>query len=197
MAIYDFDGTTYREIGKSYDFDGTTYHQHGKVYDFDGTTYHLLYSAEDQLYPGMTPSIYNGGNGTVSGFGVSLYTNQTNVNSAVPYIAINASLYKELRITCTLTAEGFLPAHCAGITFHNSLQLPYYAIYWVQAGTAYTLRQLVIGDATHSDKYSGTVVWNIAPYTGTYYICAMCYNNVSQSWVLSSANISKIIAIPV
>lgn len=45
MAINDYDGTSYHEIGKVYDYNGTTYSQIGKVYDNNGTTSSLIYSA--------------------------------------------------------------------------------------------------------------------------------------------------------
>ena len=55
MPIYDFDGTTHREIGKAYDFDGVTHRQQSKTYDNDGITDRLLYAAETPVFdPGLS-----------------------------------------------------------------------------------------------------------------------------------------------
>lgn len=56
MAIYDNNGTTTSEIIKLYDNNGSADTQIGKVYDNNGTTSSLIYSAEEQLYPGYTVS---------------------------------------------------------------------------------------------------------------------------------------------
>lgn len=45
MAVYDYDGTTSREIGKLYDNNGSTSSQIDKVYDNDGTTSRLIYQS--------------------------------------------------------------------------------------------------------------------------------------------------------
>ena len=51
MPIYDFDGSTSREIGKLYDWNGSTNSQIKEVYDFDGTTSRLIYKdAPDYLF---------------------------------------------------------------------------------------------------------------------------------------------------
>ena len=50
MPGWDYDGTTYHELGKGWDYDGTTYHELGKGWDYDGTTYHEIYTSEQYLY---------------------------------------------------------------------------------------------------------------------------------------------------
>lgn len=51
MPIYDFDGSTSREIGKLYDNNGTTSSQIKEVYDNDGTASRLVYKdAPDYLF---------------------------------------------------------------------------------------------------------------------------------------------------
>ena len=46
MAIKDWDGSAWREIGKVYNHNGSVLSQIGKVYDNNGTTNSLIYSAE-------------------------------------------------------------------------------------------------------------------------------------------------------
>lgn len=43
MPIYDYDGTTYHEMGWMADWDGTANHRFGKIQDNDGTTDYLIY----------------------------------------------------------------------------------------------------------------------------------------------------------
>ena len=59
MAIKDYDGTAYHEIGKLTDFDLTATHQTGKVCDYDGTAYHLIYQAQSDSYTVTATSSQN------------------------------------------------------------------------------------------------------------------------------------------
>lgn len=58
MAIKDFDGTAYHEIGKIADWDGTTHHQIGKVYDWNGAAHSLIYSSEQEILTLFSSSDY-------------------------------------------------------------------------------------------------------------------------------------------
>ncbi|MBR2028067.1 MAG: hypothetical protein IKA10_03615 [Oscillospiraceae bacterium] len=51
MAIYDYDGTTNREIGKVYDYDGAKNTQIGEVYDYNGSVNALIYEDGLDVYP--------------------------------------------------------------------------------------------------------------------------------------------------
>ena len=49
MPIYDYDGTTYHEMGWMADWDGTANHKFGKIYDNDGTTDYVIYATEEVI----------------------------------------------------------------------------------------------------------------------------------------------------
>ena len=85
MTMYDWDGTTTRELGKVYDWDGTTSHQLGKGYDWDGTTNNLIYSAELVLLNGTENQnawTLEAGSKTDEGLSVHYQSNSGTLNKA-------------------------------------------------------------------------------------------------------------------
>ena len=95
------------------DYDGTTSHQIGSMRDYDGVASHLIYSAEEQYFPGTTPSRYSPGGAYSYTANSANFTNWscnvsdgTNVNSVTSYLKINMTGIKTITITGSSTWFG-------------------------------------------------------------------------------------------
>ena len=116
MPIYDFDGSTSREIGKLYDWNGSTNSQIKEVYDFDGTTSRLIYKdAPDYLFNWGDNAEITGGwsvkkwvlsgsaNGIIGADYLDLYIGNTGNSNRRIYIhtnkAVNVTDLKSISMT--------------------------------------------------------------------------------------------------
>ena len=59
MAIYDYDGSKNREIGKVYDYDGTKSRQIARVYDYNNSVNTLIYT-DELVMLSASPVVYLG-----------------------------------------------------------------------------------------------------------------------------------------
>ena len=172
MPILDFNGTTNSEIKTIKDFDGTTNYQIGKVYDFDGTSNHLIYSAEEQYFPGTTPSRYSpggaGGYKANSTYWACSISNGTNVNSITSYLKINMTGIKTITITGDSTWQGgvWLSNQSQFDSKQQQLYHPYY-IFYAPDSSAYVQKA----------NYISSVTWDVSSYSGNYYLFLGCYTN--------------------
>ena len=187
MVIYDNDGTSNSEIGKLYDNDGTTNYQIGKVYDNDGTSNHLVYSAEEQYFPGTTPSRYSpGGSGGYTANSTNWscsISNGTNVNSVTSYLKINMTGIKTITITGSSTWHGgvWLSNQSQFDSKQQQLYHPYY-IFYSPDSSAYVQKANNISSVT----------WNVSSYSGNYYLFLGCYTNSNGD---QSARVTSVIGI--
>lgn len=187
MAIYDDDGTATREIGKLYDNDGTTTYQIGKAYDNDGTNSYLIYSAEEQYFPGTTPSRYSpGGAGGYTANSTNWscsVSNGTNLNSVTSYLKINMSNIKSLTITGSSTLQGgvWLSNQSQFDSKQQQLNYPYY-IFYVPDSSAYIQK---------ANNFS-SVTWDVSGLSGNYYLFLGCYTNSNGN---QSASVTSVIGI--
>lgn len=101
MAIYDSNsaGTTVTEIGLLYDSNsaGTTVTQIGKVYDYNGSSTTLIYSDQETVYPGATPTTKTYGGGTASGMTVT--ASNTSGGYAMAWIPVYCTGWDTLTVT--------------------------------------------------------------------------------------------------
>lgn len=185
MAIYDNDGTINYIIGKLYDNNGTSNNQIGNVYDNDGTTNKLVYSAEEQYFPGTTPSRYSpGGAGSYiansTNWSCSI-SNGTNVNSVTSYLKINMSNIKTLTITGSSTWHGgvWLSNQSQFDSKQQQLYNPYY-IFYAPDSSAYVQK---------ANNFS-SVTWDMSSYSGNYYLFLGCYTNSNGD---QSASVTSVI----
>lgn len=187
MAIYDNDGTTNYIIGKLYDNDGTTNNQIGKVYDNDGTTNHLIYSAEEQYFPGTTPSRYSpGGAGGYTANSTNWscnVSNGTNVNSVTSCLKINMTGIKTITITGSSTLQGgvWLSNQSQFDSKQQQLYHPYY-IFYSPDSSAYVQKANNISSVT----------WDVSSYSGNYYLFLGCFTNSNGD---QSARVTSVIGI--
>lgn len=187
MVIYDNDGTSNSEIGKLYDNDGTTNYQIGKVYDNDGTSNHLVYSAEEQYFPGTTPSRYSpGGSGGYTANSTNWscsISNGTNVNSVTSYLKINMTGIKTITITGSSTWHGgvWLSNQSQFDSKQQQLYHPYY-IFYSPDSSAYVQKA----------NYISSVTWDVSSYSGNYYLFLGCYTNSNGD---QSARVTSVIGI--
>lgn len=187
MAIYDYDGTSNHLIDKVNDYDGTSNHQIGKVYDWDGTTSHLIYSAEEQYFPGTTPSRYSpsgAGSYTANSTNWSCsISNGTNVNSVTSYLKINMTGIKTITITGNSTWHGgvWLSNQSQFDSKQQQLYHPYY-IFYSPDSSAYVQKANNISSVT----------WNVSSYSGNYYLFLGCYTNSNGN---QSARVTSVIGI--
>ena len=130
MPIYDFDGSTSREIGKLYDNNGTTSSQIKEVYDNDGTTSRLVYKdAPDYLFNWGDNAEITGGwsvkkwvlsgsaNGIIGADYLDLYIGNTGNSNRRIYIhtnkAVNVTDLKSISMTYGGTSTVTCPDHNA------------------------------------------------------------------------------------
>jgi hypothetical protein len=130
MPIYDFDGSTSREIGKLYDWNGSTNSQIKEVYDFDGTTSRLIYKdAPDYLFNWGDNAEITGGwsvkkwvlsgsaNGIIGADYLDLYIGNTGNSNRRIYIhtnkAVNVTDLKSISMTYGGTSTVTCPDHNA------------------------------------------------------------------------------------
>lgn len=130
MPIYDFDGSTSREIGKLYDWNGSTNSQIKEVYDFDGTTSRLIYKdAPDYLFNWGDNAEITGGwsvkkwvlagsaNGVVWTDGLELNVGPTGNSNKRIYIhtnkAVDVTELKSITMTWNSSATVTCPDHNA------------------------------------------------------------------------------------
>ena len=187
MAMYDWNGTVGTDLGKAYDWDGTTSHQLGKGYDWDGTTGHLFYSAEEQYFPGTTPSRYSpGGAGSYTANSTNWSCNVsdgTNVNSVTSYLKINMTGIKTITITGSSTWFGgvWLSNQSQFDSKQEQLYHPYY-IFYAPDSSAYVQKANNISSVT----------WDASSYSGNYYLFLGCYTNSNGD---QSASVTSVIGI--
>lgn len=187
MAIYDNNRTTNYEIGQLYDNDGTSNHQIGNVYDNDGTSNHLIYTAEEQYFPGTTPSRYSpGGAGGYTANSTNWscnVSNGTNVNSVTSYLKINMTGIKTITITGNSTGQGgvWLSNQSQFDSKQQQLYHPYY-IFYSPDSSAYVQKANNISSVT----------WNVSSYSGNYYLFLGCCTNNSGN---QSARVTSVIGI--
>ena len=185
MAMYDWDGTTARELGKAYDWDGTTARELGKGYDWDGTNACLFYSAEEQYFPGTTPSRYSpGGDGSYtanSTYWSCSISNGTNVNSVTSYLKINMTGIKTITITGNSTWHGgvWLSNQSQFDSKKQQLYYPYY-IFYAPDSSAYIQK---------ANNFS-SVTWDVSSYSGNYYLFLGCYTDGNGN---QSARVTSVI----
>lgn len=187
MAIYDNNGTTSYEIGAIYDNDGTSSFQIGKAYEYDGTAHYLIYSAEEQYFPGTTPSRYSpGGAGGYTANSTNWSCNVsdgTNVNSVTSYLKINMTGIKTITITGSSTWFGgvWLSNQSQFDSKQQQLYHPYY-IFYSPDSSAYVQKANNIFSVT----------WDVSSYSGNYYLFLGCYTNSSGT---QSASVTSVIGI--
>lgn len=185
MAIYDNNGTTSHEIGAFYDNDGTSSFQIDKAYEYDGTAHYLIYSAEEQYFPGTTPSRYSpGGAGSYTANSTNWscsISNGTNVNSVTSYLKINMSNIKTLTITGSSTWHGgvWLSNQSQFDSKQQQLYNPYY-IFYAPDSSAYVQK---------ANNFS-SVTWDMSSYSGNYYLFLGCYTNSNGD---QSASVTSVI----
>lgn len=198
MAIKDYNGSAWSEIGKVYDFNGSANTQIGKVYDNNGSANTLIYTAETQFYPGTGVQYLAANVGAYGDFyaNVTNGENDGNKNGTVCYIQVNLTGINSLQITGSFSTGtgGGLGGAFSGCWLANSSQLnygnaryPYYTIGNGASSTYYTLMWRIGGSTATG---TGTT-WNVADLSGTYYLCAGVYAQFPHNRCAMS--ISKII----
>ncbi|MBQ4093595.1 MAG: hypothetical protein IJC61_00980 [Oscillospiraceae bacterium] len=175
MAVFDFDGTAHREAGAVFDFDGTTNHQIGKVYDWDGMANHLIYSAEEQVFPGTAGLTYtNSSKCSAAATASSLYceTNNSNGGSAKCAVAVDMSSFKSMTIQYTITSGRWnfvkvgVSAYPPSEAFQDNLAIKIYDV-----------------TDTPTDAVGHTDTIDVSSLNGVYYVGGFVYSGSSANSV--------------
>ncbi len=187
--------TSATQIKKRYAMIDSTATQVKKRYAMIGSTATLVYSAEEQIYPGATVKSLqvNAGSYSTANFKTNVTSSSSNQNSTTLYIAVDVTDYKTIKVTGNFTVSGGTFAH-AGVFLlapskwnESYVKYPYYMI----VDSYYTQRKVVDSDASFT-----THSFNVSSLTGTYYIAIGCYVNSTGGSRTASAQITGITAEP-
>ncbi|MEG2678282.1 MAG: hypothetical protein RR933_09180 [Oscillospiraceae bacterium] len=175
MAIYDFDGTASRELGKLYDNDGTTSRKIGKVFDSDGAANKVIYKDELLLYDNgnqcisatggwhahWTYGYYSGGIATDRiDFGATCGENNS-VGGGIQLGTVNTidlTPLKILRFDVVNSSSMYNAEACVGFDNTKAMGDRYYGAHL---------------NGTH--VYTGTYDVNVENTSGNYYVAVNAY----------------------
>ena len=200
MAIKDWDGSAWHEIGKVYDYNGSVWSQIGKVYDNNGTANSLIYTSEYNIMTGSNN--YTGGWimcsgpyvqwGSMTNYGSSLavgtYAGQHGNNNGACDIrsgsTIGLSGFSTLHFTISSYSGGFYKSRLGVSTVaqngtsalgNSDAFLDNSAVYKTQRNVFFT--------------GNGAYTMNISDLSGGYYIFIGGVNSTygsSKSFVISN-----------
>ena len=193
MAVYDYNGTTYKELSKIYDYNGANYFQQSKVYDYNGTTYNLLYTSWDgellvggdeivDVTGGYDPTKYTGStwmlNASNNGSAISTHSGSGTWHKTGTVNKINVSEYS--KITFTISC----PNGCYTLNTHFGL--------YNNQTSDYHNDVVHTGDLnyTNGGVYERTYTLDISSLTGTYFLALYAYSGVNYPVLITNIKMS-------